>query len=82
MRAVADGRGEPVKGLTRDDFELRENGEVQQIASFQIVAGSNEWRSIALTVKPRAPSGRSFFRASGRGGATLMGTRCPRRATP
>ena len=32
--SVTDGRGEPVKGLRRDDFELRENGEVQQISTF------------------------------------------------
>jgi Ca-activated chloride channel family protein len=33
--SVTDSRGEPVKGLARDDFELRENGELQQIANFQ-----------------------------------------------
>lgn len=33
--SVTDSRGEPVKGLGRDEFELRENGEVQQIANFQ-----------------------------------------------
>ena len=32
--SVTDGRGEPVKGLGRDDFELRENGELQQISAF------------------------------------------------
>jgi Ca-activated chloride channel family protein len=33
--SVTDSRGEPVKGLTRDDFELRENGDLQQVANFQ-----------------------------------------------
>ena len=33
--SVTDSRGEPVKGLRRDDFVLRENGELQQIANFQ-----------------------------------------------
>lgn len=32
--SVTDGRGEPQAGLTVDDFELRENGERQQISNF------------------------------------------------
>lgn len=35
--SVTDGRGQPVKGLTRDDFELLEGGEPQTISTF--VAG-------------------------------------------
>jgi Ca-activated chloride channel homolog len=32
--SVTDGRGEAVTGLTEEDFELRENGERQQISNF------------------------------------------------
>jgi Ca-activated chloride channel homolog len=32
--SVTDDRGEPVKGLTQADFELRENGELQTISTF------------------------------------------------
>jgi Ca-activated chloride channel homolog len=31
---VTDAKGVPVTGLTRDDFTLRENGEVQQVSTF------------------------------------------------
>lgn len=33
--SVTDGRGEPVRGLGRNDFELREDGELQHITNFQ-----------------------------------------------
>lgn len=33
--SVTDSRGEPVRGLGRGDFELREDGELQEIANFQ-----------------------------------------------
>ncbi len=32
---VADGKGRPVAGLTRDDFVLKEDGAVQQIVGFE-----------------------------------------------
>ena len=32
--SVTDAQGQPVKGLTQGDFELRENGDVQSIANF------------------------------------------------
>lgn len=32
--SVTDSRGQPVRGLGREDFELRENGELQQISNF------------------------------------------------
>lgn len=36
---VTDRRGQPVAGLSRDDFELRENGHPQAIATFEFVPG-------------------------------------------
>ena len=32
--SVTDERGEPVKGLARQDFEVRENGELQTLSTF------------------------------------------------
>lgn len=32
--SVTDGSGAPVEGLSRDDFELKENGEPQEISNF------------------------------------------------
>lgn len=32
--SVTDSRGQPVRGLGREDFELREDGELQQISNF------------------------------------------------
>ena len=32
--SVTDDRGEPVRGLTKEDFELREDGELQDISTF------------------------------------------------
>ena len=32
--SVTDARGEPVKGLTRDDFEVQENGQLQEVSAF------------------------------------------------
>ena len=36
---VTDRRGQPVAGLSRDEFELRENGRQQTIATFEFVPG-------------------------------------------
>jgi VWFA-related protein len=35
---VVDGHGEPVRSLTADDFEVREDGRVQPITSFKFVS--------------------------------------------
>jgi len=35
--SVLDRDGKPVRSLTQDDFELRENGELQSITSFKLV---------------------------------------------
>lgn len=32
---VTDSKGRPVKGLTKEDFQLQENGQAQQVASFR-----------------------------------------------
>lgn len=34
---VTDGKGQPVSGLTKDDFKLSENGVAQEIATFEFV---------------------------------------------
>lgn len=42
---VRDGRGALVRGLTKDDFEVRENGSVREIAAF-----SNDIQPITLAM--------------------------------
>lgn len=53
---VTDRQGQPVRGLERDDFIVREQGEVQRIESFA-VAGS-----LPLTVGLAIDSSLSLFR--------------------
>ena len=59
---VTDPQGRPVKGLTRDDFELLEDGKPQEIRAFtpNRPAGgrSGRIRIDAHTRSPRAASGR------------------------
>jgi VWFA-related protein len=40
--SVLDRGGNPIRSLTADDFELRENGELQAITSFRLVEASGE----------------------------------------
>ena len=40
--SVLDRDGKPIRTLTQDDFELRENGEVQAISSFKLVEATGE----------------------------------------
>ena len=40
--SVMDRDGRPVRSLSADDFELRENGEVQTITSFKLVDANGE----------------------------------------
>jgi VWFA-related protein len=40
--SVTDKDGRPVRNLTEEDFELRENGEVQAISSFKLVDATGE----------------------------------------
>ena len=39
---VLDKDGKPVRSLTADDFEVRENGEIQSITSFKLVTATGE----------------------------------------
>jgi VWFA-related protein len=47
---VFDQQGNPVEGLTRDDFTIRENGDRQAIAAFE---------AVAVQVSPATPQRRS-----------------------
>jgi VWFA-related protein len=40
--SVLDKEGKPVRSLTQDDFELRENGELQSITSFKLVDANGQ----------------------------------------
>jgi VWFA-related protein len=40
--SVLDREGHPVRTLTADDFEIRENGELQSISSFKLVDANGE----------------------------------------
>ena len=40
--SVMDKDGRPVRNLTADDFELRENGEIQAITSFKLVDANGQ----------------------------------------
>ena len=66
---VTDGKGQPIAGLTREDFVVKENGAVQSILEFEAVDVSDS-RSLAAVeeqpavatnmVAPEEP-GRSFL---------------------
>ncbi len=40
--SVMDRDGKPVRSLTADDFELRENGQLQAITSFKLVDANGQ----------------------------------------
>jgi VWFA-related protein len=48
---VTDRSGKPVRGLTRDDFELTEDGKVQSITHFDAIRKSEE--GVALAQAPQ-----------------------------
>ncbi len=50
---VTDDRGRPVSGLTKDDFELLENGRQQSIATLEFVAGSTQQGAPGVTAPTR-----------------------------
>ena len=57
---VTDRRGQPVPDLSRDDFELLENGQPQSIATFEFVprpAPRQERADTGFALGPRAASG-------------------------
>jgi VWFA-related protein len=65
---VLDGKGQPVRGLTRDDFVLTEDGRPLTLATFEAVeapaepiapAGVDDAAAIATNVAPPAP-GRAY----------------------
>jgi VWFA-related protein len=52
--SVLDRDGKPVRSLTADDFEVRENGEVQAITSFKLVDANGEPTSdMSLPIRSR-----------------------------
>ena len=52
---VMDRDGRPVRSLTAEDFELRENGEVQAITSFKLVDANGEpTDDLSLPIRSRA----------------------------
>jgi VWFA-related protein len=65
---VVDKNGRPVPGLTKDDFEIKDDGEVQAITSFEAVrvneaapSSAEPTREIVSTnVVPEARYGRTF----------------------
>jgi VWFA-related protein len=52
---VLDGKGNPVEGLLRDDFQVREDGQPQTIVSFE---------AMGLPESPSSPPGVSRFLAT------------------
>jgi VWFA-related protein len=52
--SVLDKDGRPVRSLTAEDFEVRENGEVQAITSFKLVDANGEPTSdLSLPIRSR-----------------------------
>lgn len=53
---VTDAKGNPVPGLTKDDFELRENGQVQPITNFYEIGGAQLAAATSGTAGAPAPA--------------------------
>ena len=56
---VTDRDGNPVTGLTRDDFELIHDGQETVITNFYAVEGGEETRGIEAPEPQRGPGSRS-----------------------
>jgi VWFA-related protein len=53
--SVMDKDGKPVRSLNPEDFELRENGEVQQITSFKLISTDGQpTNDFSLPIRSRA----------------------------
>ena len=53
---VVDNDGHPVTDLTRDDFEIKEEGKTQQVVSATLVRGGVPARIPGITGAPAAPA--------------------------
>jgi VWFA-related protein len=53
---VTDGKGQPVRGLRREDFVLREDGVVQQVVDFEAIGDAQAPAESAATVAGGPPA--------------------------
>lgn len=73
---VVDNKGNPVAGLTKDDFVLQEDGQPQEIANFEAVVlpGPGAERGAAPTAAPSAPPSPPRIATSASPAATTRGS--------
>lgn len=62
--AVTDERGQVVSGLTRDDFEIEDDGRPQNITSFSSVSLAYDSLTIAASAQPPRPAPASDVRSN------------------
>ena len=72
--SVLDRDGKPVRSLTQDDFELRENGELQSITSFKLVDADGQPTDDLSLPDPLSPARRHRSRARRRADVRISGT--------
>ncbi len=65
--AVVDRKGQPVRGLTRDDFVVSENGTLQAITSFEAIVVPAAPRSLGSEPTRRDPVSTNLVRDKRRG---------------
>lgn len=53
---VTDKQGNHLKGLTRDDFEIKEDGKAQQVLSFQEMIAESKPVERAESLPSRSPT--------------------------
>src|SRR5207247_6580101 len=56
--SVTDGSGKPVSGLTKDDFEVLEDGQPQAITNFSVT--QQKVRQAAAALTPQQPQRRQI----------------------